>query len=219
MYKFERARVLLFAKEPQLGQVKTRMQPALTVEESMQLHSALTAYVAQQLNDWQLCPVQLQYKKLSDGEPKFLSDLCTRFNFELHAQVVGDLGQKMAAAAKKNIEQGFAVILLGADCPFFEVELLVSLIECLQDDCDAALIPAHDGGYVAMALRSFNQEIFVGVDWGSEKVLAQTLAKMDRLQWRYQCLPALADIDRPEDLGLLASHANPQLQAFSVRLP
>jgi glycosyltransferase A (GT-A) superfamily protein (DUF2064 family) len=57
---------------------------------------------------------------------------------------------------------------------------------------------------VLLALKAVDGEIFCNIDWGSEKVLAQTLAKMDLLNWRYELLAPLSDIDRPEDLANLS---------------
>lgn len=216
---FSRYKVLLFAKEPQLGRVKTRMQRVLSDLEAMHLHIALTEHIARCLTAWQLCPVQINYWFVADEScrsPVFLSSLAKRSNFELNAQVEGNLGDKMAAAVCNNLQQGCqGVLLLGADCPFLSKELLQKLIRALRDGHEAAIIPAHDGGYVALALRCYSAEVFAGIEWGGDRVLEQTMRNFERLNWRCLSLPSQADIDRPEDLALLQDLENIDLQAYS----
>ncbi len=217
--QFDQCRVLLFAKEPQLGQVKTRMRPALNDAQCVHLHQVLCTHISEHLASWQLCLTQLHYC-LSDQtqgtKPVFLAQLCQRLNFDLQPQVAGNLGDKMSAAVRRALQQGAqGVILLGADCPFLTKGHLQQLLQSLADGHNAAIIPALDGGYVALALRQYDASVFAAVDWGSDQVFRQTLAIFHALQWRYQSLPILADIDRPDDLQRLQYLDNTALKVMA----
>ena len=214
----DQCRILLFAKEPQLGWVKTRMRPFLSDAQCVHLHQALCTHIGESLANWQLCPTQLHFGLCDVAlgtRPAFLAQLCQRLNFDLQPQVVGDLGDKMSAAVCQTFQQGTqGVILLGADCPFLTREHLQGLLQSLVGGHNAAIIPALDGGYVALALRQHDSRVFTHVDWGSDQVFRQTLANFDALEWRYESLPALADIDRPDDLPLLQSLGNTALKVL-----
>jgi len=75
-------------------------------------------------------------------------------------------------------------------------------LEVLQA-VDAVIGPALDGGYVLLGLRRFDPHLFQAIEWGGERVLAQTMKALENLGWSYLLLQPLADIDRPEDLRLL----------------
>ena len=217
--QFDQCRVLLFAKEPETGRVKTRMRPVLSDVQCVHLHQTLCNHISDSLASWQLCPTQLHYSlsdKARGAKPIFLAQLGRRLNFDLQPQVAGDLGDKMSAAVQGAFQQGqHGVILLGADCPFLTRAHLQQLLQSLVDGHDAAIIPALDGGYVALALRQYEGRVFRSIDWGSDQVFRQTLENFAALGWHYQSLPALADIDRPEDLQRLQYLDNMALQVMA----
>jgi glycosyltransferase A (GT-A) superfamily protein (DUF2064 family) len=71
----------------------------------------------------------------------------------------------------------------------------------LQDaETDAVLGPAEDGGYVLLGLRHAAPALFRDMPWGEESIAALTRERMRELGWRWRELPALRDLDRPEDL-------------------
>lgn len=216
---YSACRALVFAKEPILGFVKTRMRSALSEQQSLALHKALTVNTCEQLAQWQVCPSDIYYWQGSTGDasstPVFLTALSARLGLNLRPQVAGDLGEKMSAAVQSAFLEGArGVVLLGVDCPFITRDIMVALFDCLYKGADAAIVPALDGGYVALALRRYNARIFSNVCWGSERVFEQTLAHFQSLDWRYECLPALGDIDRPEDLHSLAALDGNQFKLF-----
>lgn len=216
---FSNYRTLVFAKEPILGFVKTRMRSALSDQQALELHTLLTTDVCENLTRWCVCPSDIYYwqgaGQVSSAAPVFLAALSRRLGLNLRPQSDGDLGEKMSSAVANTFLEGVeGVVLLGADCPFITRATLIKLFEALRNGADAAIVPANDGGYVALALRSAEPYVFSGVDWGSEKVLAQTVARFKSLGWQYKCLPALSDIDRPEDLHALKGVDSPALRQF-----
>ena len=199
-WTFPHYRLLQFAKAPQPGRVKTRMQPYLTAAAATQLHCELTNRVYTQLLAAELCPLELW---TSSADP-FFTELA-QGQTPIFEQVAGDLGERMSAAVTTALsrEAVQGVILVGSDCPFLDAGYLRQALEGLESGQDAVLGPATDGGYVLLALAHSNKHVFKDIDWGSERVAAQTTARLDELGWRYSRLAPLADIDRPEDLQLL----------------
>jgi hypothetical protein len=65
---------------------------------------------------------------------------------------------------------------------------------------DAVLGPAVDGGYVLLGLRRAESALFTDMPWGGDRVAEITRERMAALGWRWRELPALRDVDRPEDL-------------------
>src|SRR5690606_15548179 len=93
--------------------------------------------------------------------------------------------------------------LVGSDCAVLEPHHLAALCAAL-DRARMAFIPAEDGGYVAVAAREVADAAFGALDWGTDRVMQQTRAALADAGWRpgsdWCELPALWDIDRPDDL-------------------
>jgi rSAM/selenodomain-associated transferase 1 len=193
--------ILLFAKAPEAGKVKTRLQPQLTPDRAARLYQLLLDRVVANITVSNL-PISI-WRAGSLSHPcwhKYASNpLIT-----LHEQSTGDLGHRMKVAALKSLNDFDKVVLIGADCIDIDEHYLELAVSKL-DTNNAVIGPATDGGYVLLALRSVTADFFSEIEWGSDKVLSQTLMKMDDLSWRYELLPALNDIDRPEDLATLGA--------------
>ena len=100
------------------------------------------------------------------------------------------------------LDRSGSVVLIGSDCPDWRVEDLVQAFDQLQGN-DVVLAPATDGGYVLIGCRRLAIELFSGIPWGSEQVLATTRNRLRSLEWRWHELPAHPDIDCEPDLKLV----------------
>ena len=107
--------------------------------------------------------------------------------------------------------------LIGTDCPVLEAHHLAELAAALDSSARMAFIPAEDGGYVAVAARELAVPAFGALDWGTAAVMQQTRAALAVAGWYaerdWSELPALWDIDRPEDLTRVGR------EATSIRIP
>jgi len=199
-----------FTKTPQLGEVKTRMQPYLTQQQSCHLHDALTQQVLENLSSrrWSY---RLFWAGLDDPawRNKLLSGLRRSSPHEpadsirAFQQQGADLGARMAHAFTVTLADYQAVVLVGSDCPSLTECYVEQALEALEQGEDVCFVPAEDGGYVLVAMRTAQVGLFTGVDWGTERVLAQSLLIAKRLGLRVRTLSSLPDIDRPEDLDFL----------------
>ena len=92
------------------------------------------------------------------------------------------------------------LLLIGTDCPVLQRNHLESAERALHAGNDAVFIPAEDGGYVLVGLRQPQSIIFENIDWGTNKVMAQTRQHLNKQGLHWLELETLWDIDRPSDL-------------------
>lgn len=195
--QFADTAILIFAKAPQPGQVKTRLVPLLGEAGAARLHRELVVRQFHWLKQSGLAEVAC-YCAPDTTDPLFL-DLRQQ-GVRLELQVGDDLGERMFQAASRELELCRQVVLLGCDCPAMDAAYLGAALHALHSGSDVVLGPAEDGGYVLMGLRKVARELFAGIAWGSDRVLEDTCHRIDRMGWRRQELPVLWDLDRPRDL-------------------
>lgn len=192
-----RTRIVIFAKAPVPGQAKTRLIPALGAEGAARLaHQMLLTTVEEAIAAGlaipELCttphPFDPEWKPYLPPEGPRLTD-----------QGDGDLGARLARAAKRVILTRERVLLIGTDCPALDRHRLRAAAEAL-DTHDAVIHPAHDGGYALLGLRRFDPSLFSGVAWSSDTVAAATVERIEALGWSLHIGETLRDIDEPADL-------------------
>lgn len=192
------SQLLIFTKSPILGQVKTRLQPAYTPEQSLKLHEYLvlkTLSLSRQLNniDTELCCSP-------NRNTSFFLQCENEYPVSLGNQQGEDLGERMAFSFSVALQKYNKVVVIGTDCPSIDQDYLEKAFLAL-DDNDAVIGPAFDGGYVLLGLRIFSPDLFSEIDWGSNQVFQQTRKKLDNLGWSYHELAIMHDLDRPEDVN------------------
>ena len=194
-------RIILFAKAPIAGRVKTRLIPALGAEGAAELARrmlghALSIADAAAVGSLELCASP------APSHPDW-QNIPLPTGCETSDQGDGDLGVRMARAAQRGLARGQNVLLIGADCPALTVQHLCAAAAALHDhehSHDAVLLPAWDGGYLLLGLKTHAASLFEDMPWSTAQVAELTLARMAALGWRIAVLDTLPDIDRPEDL-------------------
>lgn len=118
------------------------------------------------------------------------------------AQVPGTLGERMAALMGQLFDRGaHAVALLGSDLPDLEPRTVARAFEMLASEPGSLVIgPASDGGYYLIAATAV-PDVFDATEWGSDRVLAQTLEAAQRCRMVVRLLPSMRDVDTPDDLA------------------
>ncbi len=200
--KPHKRRIIIFAKAPEPGRVKTRLQPYLDPVTCANLHEIFTAITLSIACQSQLAPVELWVTPTL--KHPFFQDCVRRFPIDINLQTGSNLGARMHFALKQSLLQCETVVIIGTDCPTIDATYLRKAFDILGTGIDIVLGPARDGGYVLIGARRTHSALFSNVDWGSNKVLAQTQAALHRLGWSWATLNTLQDIDRPEDLSSLA---------------
>lgn len=194
--------VLIFAKSPLPGEVKTRLIPALGEQGATQLYSRL---LRRQL-EWiaTSTPYAMELWAAPDVTHPLFQELAERYRLSLFPQRGEDLGARMGYAAQEALERYRRLLLLGIDCPALTPGHLRQAFQWLEQGADAVLGPAEDGGYVVLGLNRWHPDLFSGHAWGSGSVAASTRQALRKLGWQWRELPQLWDLDRPDDLSRLA---------------
>ncbi|MFN2385137.1 MAG: TIGR04282 family arsenosugar biosynthesis glycosyltransferase [Thermoanaerobaculia bacterium] len=196
--------LVLFARAPEPGQVKTRLAPLLGADGAARLYRAFLEDAAR------------AYGRAADWAPVLAADpaadhplLQALFAspWRREDQVSGDLGARLTAAFRSEAARGArAILAVGSDHPALPHRLLLEAFRTVEDGRHAALIPAEDGGYCAVALsREVAPEgVFEEIPWSSPAVLEATLERLARLGASVSLLSTFYDVDRPEDVARLA---------------
>lgn len=206
-------RILIFAKLPRAGSVKTRLIPALGADGAARLAQRMLRHTATEALAAALGPVELCVSP-SPGDPGW-SEQGLPEGLEWSDQGDGDLGERLARAAERSLGRGAPVLLIGTDCPEMDAIHLRAASQTLTL-ADAVMAPAADGGYVLLGLNRFDASLFRNIAWSTASVAGATLARLRALAWRVELLPVRHDIDEPEDLPRLppgwldTGHESPQ---------
>lgn len=189
--------IVVFARLPAPGAVKTRLIPLLGPEGAAALHARLVKRTLATARAAALRPIWL-YGAPGIDDP-FFRFCAAQFGAELAAQAGPDLGARMLAAFQSALAVHPRVLLVGTDCPALTARHLRQADRALRDGADAALAPCEDGGYALIGLRRVEARLFSGIAWGGDTVMADTRTRLTALGWRWRELETLWDVDRPED--------------------
>ncbi len=177
--------VLVFAKAPVAGKVKTRLAPSLGLAGAATLYAAMLADTVDSLAGFE---TNLWYL----GEPG------PSFGHRVHAQRGDTLGDRMTHAISAMCEIYEAAIVVGSDAPTLPIRAVHSAVAALQTD-DVVYGPSADGGYYLVGSRTRLE--LKGVRWSTSHALADSEARNPgtRIEPWY-------DVDTPADLTLLQAH-------------
>lgn len=198
----ETRRLLVFAKAPIPGQTKTRLIPALGAEGAAALHAQLCRRTLALAARCGIAEVELWCSP--DANHPFFVECRQAYGVALKTQQGADLGERMAHALADALTARRYAVLIGTDCADRDEHDLQQAFDALARGHDAVLGPAADGGYVLIGLRAQAPDLFAAIDWGSEKVLAQTRRRLAELSCTWHELPMRHDVDRPADLVWLS---------------
>ena len=188
-------RIVVLAKLPVPGRVKTRLAVTLGDRTAAEIASE---FLRTTLNEALATGLPVELCGDPDPTEGGWSDYVEP-GLSLAGQGPGDLGERLDRATRRAVQSDHHPLLIGTDCPSLDRARLSAAAARLADH-DAVIHPAEDGGFVLLGLRRHHPEIFTGVDWGTGRVFAQTMAGLARAGFAVDVLETLRDIDRPEDL-------------------
>jgi rSAM/selenodomain-associated transferase 1 len=213
--------LVVFAKAPQPGRVKTRLSPPLSPAEAAELYRCLLLDV---LDESAAAALLLGLEAvLAVDPPGATAELSARtpVGFRAVAQGAGELGARMSHVARQAAASGAPFALLrGSDSPCLDRFGLRDAVAALAG-ADLVLCPDRDGGYnlVGLGVRALERGPRGGLfdhPMSTPTVLRDTLARADLLDLRTEQLAPGFDIDRFEDLRLLSAQ---RLENGSIRCP
>ncbi len=195
--------LILFARTPRLGKVKTRLNPDLPQETILKLYTRF-------LND----SIE-KILRISESDPyiagfpkedlAYFENLSQKRNISVIPQSGDDLGEKMRNAFDDRFSEGYEkVVIIGSDSPSLPLE---NIRKAFRSEKDIVIGPSADSGYYLIGMCRKRVEVFEGVRWGSEAVLRETLEKIQIAKASLELLPIWYDVDEFQDLALLKTHA------------
>jgi rSAM/selenodomain-associated transferase 1 len=192
--------IIIMAKVPEAGKVKTRLQPFLTSEQSAEIATAFlqdTESKAKSIEENLIVAVTPFDKK------DRLNDIL-QHNPILIEQTGEDLGKKMLNAFKFAFKQDSdAVVMIGTDSPTFPADYIEQAFEFLEIETDVVLGKTEDGGFYLIGLRKLDSRIFENISWGSDETFEQVWQNIMDLGLHLREVPSWYDVDEREDLEKL----------------
>lgn len=195
-------RLLVFARLPELGKVKTRLAADLGEARALQIYEAMLWDLLRSIG---LSSPELEIECLWAPTPA-ANGTSLRRAFAPHSMAIqtgADLGDRLAMAFSERFffHKTRTIIAIGADDPLLPRTLLDHAF-ALLDSVEYVLGPARDGGYYLIGCRagSYEPEIFQGIDWGTASVLSTTIARIAATGRTVALLPERYDLDTVEDL-------------------
>lgn len=200
-YEFPEARLLIFAKAPVPGRVKTRLAGSLGIRGAAALYQTLLRRTLSIAHAARLCPIELWCAP--DARHGFFVACRREYGARLRRQCPGALGQRMNQALNRTLAAGHPAVVIGGDCASLGEAELRTAFGLLAAGHEAVLGPAADGGYVLIGLNRPCPALFRGIAWSTPTVLAATRRRLGRAGVDWVELPPGWDVDTPADLRRL----------------
>ena len=198
--------LILFAKTPRPGAVKTRLQPGLSPKDAAELYRAF-------ILDLLKASTRLRgLTRILGCDPTqktpFFQALADHEKLKLINQKGRNLGERMKNAIKTANRMGYGrVVIIGTDSPTLPMALIRKAFKLL-DRNDLVIGPSFDGGYYLIACSKPISGIFQGIAWGADQVLSTTMKKVVDQRIKCELLPFWYDVDTIQDLRFLKDHLN-----------
>ena len=190
--------LIIFAREPLPGKVKTRLAAAIGDNAAAGLYRAMLLDVLDISREL----TEVETVVFWDCEEDSLPLLADCYKCRSRRQAAGDLGQRMQAAFGTMFSAGFDnCCIIGSDIPDLPVAYLRQAFDLLATErTDAVFGPSADGGYYLLGLRRIIPQFFANIDWSTPLVLRQSLSAAQSAGLITALLPEWYDIDTHDDL-------------------
>ena len=186
--------IMLFAKAPVPGRVKTRLVPPLTPAVAASLHAA---FVRDTLESLETLTAIVDVELHTD----IVTDAWRDIVVPRQLQHEGDLGLKMLKALAGALDRGHSpAFVLGSDSPSLPPAHLHTLMRL---NADISLGPTEDGGYYAIGATRVHPDLFAGVRWSTPHTLNDTVHACAECGLTTELGAAWFDVDDPPDLERL----------------
>ena len=192
--------LLLFAKCPQPGVVKTRLVPPLLPEEAADLYRHMLCDIMAKVTLLNEMERYLFYEEGREAREYFAERAPGMSCFPQQGK---DLGERMANALRTVFSMGHhAAVVIGTDSPDLPISFInkaFGLLEC--GGSETVFGPTEDGGYYLVGMTRLYRELFLDIPWSSERVLRESLKRVDEIGITVSLLPIWHDVDIAADLA------------------
>ena len=187
--------LVIFVRNPVLGQVKTRLAKGIGNERALAIYLQLLQHTLEITRDLSFRKFIYYADEVSDY------DLWSVPGYTKRKQNGNDLGERMLNSFKELFDQGFTqIMIIGSDCLQLQTEHLQEAVVLLESSA-AVIGPASDGGYYLLGLTKLYPDLFVNKPWSTDQVFAKTIDDFNNQGISFALLEELSDIDDITDLG------------------
>lgn len=218
--------LVMYARPPILGQVKTRLQPAYSAAEALALYEAMLADCVERIvraavpghPAAPLVPFTPFLSWSGPCEPAAgLREMLG--SIQMERQTGADLGERMASTIQGKLAAGFRqIVIVGSDAPSLPPVYLAHAFDALGT-ADVVIGPAADGGYYLIGARRLHPRLFQKMPWGTGDVLKVTRKRLKEGKVSCHELPVWYDVDTPSDVARLWKDLRAMKAAGSPDLP
>lgn len=203
MSEFDSALVIV-ARTPRAGEVKTRLAAALGSSATLLLYQAFLKDLALRFASSCDCVLHWAYTPGPGNFARELAQLVPDVDAGIcFSQQGPDFATRLHQVFCETKRRAFArTILISSDSPQVSTALISRARQAL-DEYDVVLGPAEDGGYYLIALRE-PHDLFTGIPMSTDQVLRMTLERAHALSLSVHLLDTLFDIDELADFHRLA---------------
>lgn len=192
--------IVVFARLPEQGTVKTRLLGELSPRQAAELHRACLDDTLRLVDLLSGCDKVLLLAPPAGSSPAAPGRFAPEADWQVGWQRGPDLGARMENAFQDQFCRGAQkAVIVGTDSPWMGRERIRLALNWL-DSSEVVVGPAEDGGYYLIGARRLVPKIFRGIPWSTPHVLDLTLRELERIGTRYRLLPRDFDLDRPQDL-------------------
>jgi rSAM/selenodomain-associated transferase 1 len=202
--------IVIIAKEPKPGSVKTRLTPPLDSYTASKIYHNLLLDRIEQVESLKGANHFLAY--FPKASLNFFENIIPP-SFTLLPQKGKDLGERLSNIFNSLFKYGYErIIILDSDSPNLPSKHISEALEILNET-DLVLGPCEDGGYYLVGLSSNIPQIFQGIPWSTSEVTELTIEKARALNKRISLLEKWYDVDTIEDLKRLRTELDSYLKA------
>lgn len=190
----EKEALIIFAKNPRLGKVKTRLAKDIGHEQALVVYNHLLQHTRDATIDLPFDKSVYYSDQIEQG------DVWDDTSYSKFVQRGHDLGERMHEAFKDRFDAGYSKIcIIGTDCFEIEPAIVQEAFKAL-DTYDFAIGPAKDGGYYLLGMTMMTPELFFNKTYSTPSVYKEAIEEIRKLNKTVHQLPELSDVDHEKDL-------------------
>jgi len=187
--------LIIFAKNPSYGKVKTRLAATIGHDRALEVYRVLLAHTAEIT------------RQVNASKIVFYAEFIEQHDvWDGHSQKSvqqgGELGERMANAFQEALKGHRRAVIIGTDCPELDEQTICDAFSHLADN-DVVIGPTADGGYYLLGVKMFHPWLFTDIPWSTHTVFEETMARCHLHRLRHHVLPVLHDVDDENDLKYL----------------
>lgn len=196
--------LIIFVKYPEPGKVKTRIARELGDERAAKIYSHMAGTIIKEVSSSD-CYRSVIFFDPPEREKEIKGWIGSGSFIPQRGNTLGErISNAFGAVFSRGADKA---VIIGTDCPDVSQETVEDAFGSLAEK-DAVLGPAEDGGYYLLGLRSHAPEIFRDIDWSTDRVLDQSIKRINERRLSLKLLETLTDIDTVNDLSKYHKYPN-----------